>query len=75
MVAYDAYMENELTIFWLNIEWADGTESTFEESQCFASKATAIGRASQKHQECGCPVHVIGDGTVIASFAGGKRTV
>ena len=62
------------TFFWLNIEWADGTESTFTESQRFTSKATVIGRASQKHQETGCPVHVISDGTVIASFVGGKRT-
>jgi hypothetical protein len=61
--------------YWLNIEWADGTESTFEDSQRFQSKALAIGNASQKHSATGCPVHVIGDGTVVASFSDGKRTL
>lgn len=61
-------------MYWLNIEWADGTESTFEDSKHFRSKATAISQAHLKHNECGCPVYVIRDGKVIAAFVGGKRT-
>ena len=61
-------------MYWLNIEWADGTESTFESSQHFQSKATAIGQGRLKHDEGGCPVYVICNGKVVAAFVGGKRT-
>jgi hypothetical protein len=62
-------------MYWLNIEWADGTESTFEDSQRFATLATAIGHGSQKHAATGCSVYVIGDGSVVAAFVDGKRTI
>ncbi len=62
-------------MYWLNIEWADGTETSFEESQHFATLATAVGHGSQKHSETGCPVYVIGDGSVLAAFVGGNRTI
>ena len=55
--------------------WADGTETTFEGSHHYRSKATAIGQGRLQHDACGRPVYVIGNGSIIAAFIGGKRTI
>jgi len=55
-------------MYWLNIEWGDGTESTYDTSPHYRQRPVAMRLAAQKHAESGCVVHVIRDGTVIATF-------
>jgi hypothetical protein len=56
--------------YWLNIHWADGTESTYEDSRTtvYKTKAAALKHGEQWHRDTGCPVFVIGDGKVVAEF-------
>lgn len=61
-------------IFWLNIHWADGTESTFDDPQSpvYKTKAAALKHGRQWSRNTGCPVFVIADGTVVAEFRAGE---
>jgi hypothetical protein len=60
--------------YWLNIHWADGTESNYSDSQTpvYKTKAAALKNGEEWSAATGCPVYVIGDGTVVAEFVEGK---
>ena len=55
-------------MYWLNIRFADGSESDFRNSTHFGQKATAFSHAKEKAGVSGADVYVIDNGTVIAAY-------
>jgi hypothetical protein len=53
---------------WLNIEWADGTESTAAEDPGFARLQNALRAAGEKCSRTGCTVNAMRGGEVYATF-------
>jgi hypothetical protein len=53
---------------WINIEWADGTETDFETSSKYRNLGEAKKWAAKRCSITGCAVNVIQGGTVRARF-------
>lgn len=68
-------MPTNRLMYWLNIEWADETESTYEQAAAnlIATLPRAMDAARDAHRETGCPVYVIESGTVVGWVSAGKE--